>query len=311
EEPHPASTPADRKTAEYVRDRFIEFGLETEIVPYEVYLNVPKSQSLTLLVPEKVELSLREEGIPKDKDSYSTDAYQAFHGYGAWGDVRGQVVYVNYGTRDDFDRLDKLGLSVSGKIAMMRYGGVFRGLKVREAQDRGAIGVILYSDPADDGFMKGDVYPDGPMRPASAIQRGSGQFNSEAAGDPTTPGYASVKGAKHIAAADARIPKIPSLPISYGEAQKILQAMAGQRVPDEWQGALPFAYHLGPGPAEVEMNVEMDYALREIWNVIGKFPGSTEKDRLVILGNHRDAWTYGAVDPNSGTASLLETARGL
>src|SRR5262249_13740643 len=145
EEPHPASTPADRKTAEYVRDRFIEFGLETEIVPYEVYLNVPKSQSLTLLVSEKVELSLREEGIPKDKDSYSADAYPAFHGYGASGHVRGQVVYVNYGTRDDFDRLDKLGLSVSGKIAMMRYGGVFRGLKVREAQDRGAIGVILYS----------------------------------------------------------------------------------------------------------------------------------------------------------------------
>src|SRR5206468_208478 len=154
--------------------------------------------------------------------------------------------------------------------------------------------------------------PDGPMRPPSAVQRGSVQFLSSGPGDPSTPGYASTKGAKRVGREQMTgIPKIPSLPLSYGEAAKILRALAGERVPDEWQGGLPFAYHLGPGPAEVEMTVEMDYAIRPLFDVIATIPGSAEPDRLVVLGNHRDAWTYGAVDPNSGTASMLETARGL
>jgi N-acetylated-alpha-linked acidic dipeptidase len=268
--------------------------------------------SLRLTKPEAADLSLREEGYPRDKDSYSETAFPAFHGYGASGRAAGQVVYVNYGTREDFERLETLGLSVDGRIALVRYGKIFRGLKVKEAQARGARGVIIFSDPADDGYAKGDIYPDGPMRPPSAIQRGSVQFLSSGPGDPSTPGYASTKGAKHLAreACDG-IPKIPSLPLSYGEAAKILAALAGSRVPDDWQGGLPFAYHLGPGPAEVEMTVQMDDAVRPIWDVIATLPGSAEPDRQVILGNHRDAWTYGAVDPNSGTAAFLETARAL
>jgi N-acetylated-alpha-linked acidic dipeptidase len=312
EEPHVAGTPQGKKVAEYVRDRLLEIGLKAELVPYDIWLNLPVSVSLKLLKPEAVPLSLREEGILRDKDSWSDDAFPGFHGYGASGKAAGQVVYVNYGTHEDFERLESLGLSVEGRIALVRYGKVFRGLKVKEAQLRGAKAVIIYSDPQDDGYMLGDIYPDGPMRPPSSLQRGSVQFLSSGPGDPSTPGYASTKAAKRVPREQMTgIPKIPSLPLSYGEAAKILKALAGDRVPDDWQGGLPFAYHLGPGPAEVEMDVQMDYAVRPIYNVIATIPGSAEAERLVILGNHRDAWTYGAVDPNSGTASLLETARGL
>jgi N-acetylated-alpha-linked acidic dipeptidase len=308
EEPHVAGTEADRKTAEFVRDRFSEFGLHAELVEYPVYLNYPKKVSLRMTRPKEEELSLREEGIPEDKDSYSDSAFPGFHGYGASGNAKGQIVYVNYGTPDDFDTLEGLGISVRGKIVLVRYGENFRGLKVREAQMRGAAGVIIYSDPADDGYMRGDVYPHGPMRPKSGIQRGSVRFNSEGSGDPTTPGWASVKGAKRVEATEG-MPKIPSLPLSYGEAEKLLKALGGPNAPQGWQGGLPFAYHVGPGGTEIEMSVEMDYAIRPIWNVIATIPGGAEKDRWVILGNHRDAWTYGAVDPNSGTATLIETAR--
>ncbi len=312
EEPHVAGTPEGKKTAEYVRDRMIEMGLQAELNPYEVLLNHPKSVSLRLLKPERAELSLREEGYARDKDSYSEDAFPAFHGYGASGKAAGQVVYVNYGTREDFERLEAMGLSVQNRIAIVRYGKVFRGLKVKEAQNRGARAVIIYSDPEDDGYMKADVYPDGPGRPASSLQRGSVQHLSSGPGDPTTPGYASTRGAKRVPYEQLTgIPRIPSLPLSYGEAARILKALQGPRVPDDWQGGLPFAYHVGPGPAETEMAVEMDYAIRPIYNVIATIRGSAEPERLVVLGNHRDAWTYGAVDPNSGTASMLETARGL
>jgi N-acetylated-alpha-linked acidic dipeptidase len=312
EEPHPAGTAAGKRAAEYVRDRLRGFGLLADLVPYEVLLNHPKSASLRLVKPRAIDLSLREEGVPRDKDSWSEDAFPAFHGYGAGGSTTGQVIYVNYGRREDYERLEELGLSVRDRIVLARYGKVFRGLKIKEAQERGARAVIIYSDPADDGYMKGDVYPDGPMRPPSAIQRGSVHFVSHGSGDPSTPGYASTKGARRVPYEQITgIPKIPSLPLSYGEAEKILRALAGERVPDEWQGGLPFAYHLGPGPAEIEMKVETDYAIRTIYNVVATIPGAAEKDRLVVLGNHRDAWTYGAVDPNSGTAAYLETARGL
>jgi N-acetylated-alpha-linked acidic dipeptidase len=312
EEPHVAGTENDRKLAELVRDRLKDYGFETEIVAYPVLLNYPKSVSLRMSEPTEQQLSLFEEGNLRDKDSYSRDAFPAFHGYGADGKAAGQVIYANYGTDEDFKKLEELGVSVKGRIALVRYGRNFRGLKVKEAQTRGAAGVIIYSDPADDGYVKGDIYPDGPMRPASAIQRGSVQFLSLGPGDPQTPGYASSSSAKRIPREKLEgIPKIPSLPLSYGEAEKILRALAGQNVPEGWQGGLPFAYHVGPGPAELEMEVEMDYAVRPIWDVVGRLRGAAEPDRWVILGNHRDAWTYGAVDPNSGTTSFLEAARGL
>lgn len=312
EDPHVAGTPQEKKVADYVLDRFKEFGLATEMTRYDVFLNHPRSVSLKMTSPVQMDLALREEAYDVDKDSSPDSMFPAFHGYGASGVAGGQVVYVNYGSPADFERLRGLGIAVEGRITLVRYGGAFRGLKVKESQDRGAAGVLIYSDPADDGYMKGDVYPDGPMRPPSAIQRGSVLFLSHVPGDPSTPTGPSIAGAKRIPRAQmTNVPRIPSLPISYGEAEKILRRLGGPRVPDEWQGGLPFAYHVGPGSAAVEMNVQMDEGLKPIYNVVATIKGTSEPEKLVVLGNHRDAWTHGAVDPNSGTAAMLEMARGL
>ena len=347
EEPHVAGTPADRETAEFVRDRLESWGWDAEIVEYQVLLNypIPESVKLAIVRPDRYELSVTEDAHLADKDSVSPDALPAFHGYGASGQAEGQVVYANYGRPEDFEALDKLGVPVKDKIVLVRYGGLFRGLKILNAQRRGASGVLIYSDPADDGYAKGDVYPDGPYRPASAIQRGSVQFLSLGPGDPSTPDGPSTKDAKRLpidpqngfprdtrqdafagnVSADevaaweretgqSRIDyfaTIPSLPISYEAAEPILEMMGGPNVPDGAQGGLAFAYHVGPGPVEVRFEIEMDYAIRPIWNVIARLEGSAEPDRWVMLGNHRDAWTYGAVDPSSGTAATLETCRAL
>lgn len=312
EEPHVAGTPQEKRVADYVRQRLEAFGLETEVVEYEVYLDHPKKVTLHMVQPERIELSLQEESLDMDKDSSSAGMFPAFHGYSASGTASGQIVYVNYGRPEDFERLDELGISTEGRVVLARYGQLFRGLKVWQAELHGAVGVLLFSDPADDGYMKGDVYPQGPMRPPSAIQRGSVQFLSHQPGDPSTPGYPARPGAPRLSRSEMRgMPTIPSLPISYGEAEKILRRLGGPRVPDEWQGGLPFAYHIGPGAAAVEMEVEMDGAQRPIYNVFGRIRGREEAERLVILGNHRDAWNHGAVDPNSGTAVWLEVARGL
>jgi N-acetylated-alpha-linked acidic dipeptidase len=312
EEPHVAGTPAEKKVAEYVLARFKEFGLDAELVRYDVFLNHPTMVSLKLVSPVEEDLTLVEKPYDVDKDSTSSGMFPAFHGYGASGSAAAQVVYVNYGSPGDFARLAGMGISVEGKIALVRYGGAFRGLKVKEAQDRGAVGVLIYSDPEDDGYAAGDVYPDGPMRPESAIQRGSVLFLSHVPGDPSTPGWPSTQGAKRLTRAQmTNVPKIPSLPISYGEAAKILRRLGGPRVPDEWQGGLPFSYHIGPGAASVSMVVQMDEGLKPIYNVIARIRGSVEPEKQIILGNHRDAWNHGAVDPNSGTAAQLELARAL
>ncbi len=269
-----------------------------------------------------------------DKDSASSAAFGAFNGYGVSGLAFGQVVYANYGRPDDFSALEKMGIDIKDKIVLVRYGEIFRGLKVHNAQKRGAKGILIFSDPADDGYAKGDVYPHGRFRPESAIQRGSVQFLSHGPGDPSTPFGPSTKDAKRIAfdprdgfplEGTARtewekatglkredyFATIPSLPISYATAREILKVLAGPNVPSGWQGGLPLPYHVGPGPAEVDFTISMDYQLRTIWNVIATIPGSEEPDRWVMIGNHRDAWVYGAVDPGSGTAATMETCRAL
>ena len=312
EEPHVAGTPAEKRLADYVLARFKEFGIEAELVRYDVFLNHPKHVSLKLVAPVEEDLKLTEDPYDVDKDSTQDGMFPAFHGYGASGKAEGQVVYVNYGVPADFARLESMGISVEGKIVIARYGAAFRGLKVKEAQDRGALGVLIYSDPRDDGYMAGEVYPDGPMRPESAIQRGSVLFLSHMPGDPSTPGWPSTSGAKRVAREQMEnVPKIPSLPIAYAEAEKILRRLGGPVVPSEWQGGLPFAYRVGPGAARVAMDVQMDEGLKPIFNVIATIRGSSEPEKKVILGNHRDAWTHGAVDPNSGTAAQLEVARGI
>jgi N-acetylated-alpha-linked acidic dipeptidase len=341
-EPHVAGTPADYKTAVFVRDKLREWGWKADLAEMEVLLNYPAIRpTLAINLPSLRQLSLDEAPVASDKDSASSAAFGAFHGYGVSGSAEGQVVYANFGRPEDFESLEKMGIDVKGKIVLARYGGLFRGLKVRNAQTRGAKGVLIFSDPADDGFAKGDIYPNGPYRPSSAIQRGSVQFLSLGPGDPSTPFGPSVPGAQRlpfdklngftltseeskgtlmsIADWEAKTglkrneyyATIPCIPLSYDSAQEILKVLAGPNVPAGWQGGLPLAYHIGPGPAEVSMYVRMDYAIRKIWNVIATLPGSVEPDRWVMVGNHRDAWVYGAVDPGSGTAATLEMCHAL
>ena len=312
EEPHVAGTAADYATAQYVLQRLSAYGWDAQVVAVPVWLNWPRSALVELLEPEAIWLAVREKGVPGDKDSHDANVFDAFHGYAASGDVTGGVVYANYGDIADFQALRNLGIELKGRIALVRYGQIFRGLKVRNAERAGLAGVIIYSDPADDGYAQNDAYPRGPARPEDAIQRGSVQFLGEGPGDPTTPGWASAVNGKRLPAAQAKgIPHIPSIPMSYGEATKILQVLGGPLAPKGWQGGLPFTYHVGPGAAKVHLKVEQDYAVRPIWNVIATLKGSEHPEQKVVLGNHRDAWTYGAIDPNSGTICLLEMARTL
>ncbi len=312
EEPHLAGTPASKRVAEYLRDQYRSWGFDAHLAEYRVYLPQPKKIEIELVEPDSVKLNLRENNWIGDKDSYDSRAVTPFNGYSPSGDVTAQVVYANRGLPGDYERLAELGVEVKNKIVIVRYGGSFRGVKAQVAESHGAAGLIIYSDPADDGYMKGDVYPRGPMRPAEAIQRGSLLYIFKYAGDPLTPGVAAKGKVKRLPTAQAgNVPHIPTTPISYGEARKILTALAGPEVPDGWQGGLPFRYHVGPGPAKIRLNLDFEYKIRPIYDVIARIDGSEEPDKWVIVGNHHDAWVYGAVDPNSGTSALLEAGRSI
>lgn len=315
EDPHVAGSDEDRKLADYVRSRYLEyFGDQSsvEIVPYEVLLSLPKKVEITLLAPEEYKAKLEESGVPWDKDSFASNALPPFHGYSPSGDVTADLVYANYGFPDDYDRLAELNVDVRGKVVIARYGRGYRGVKVREAWERGAAAVLLYSDPADDGYARGDVMPRGPWRPETAVQRGSVGYMFVYPGDPLSRGFAAKKGQRREERETAEsLPKIPSCPISYADATPLLRNLSGPNVPEGWQGHLPFAYHTGPGPARVRVKIENEFKDSLIWNVIAKWPGTERPDEWVIVGNHRDAWVHGAVDPGSGTASLLECARAL
>ena len=323
--PHWASSPEDYATAEYVAGKFKAAGLQTEIVPFKVLLNKPVKIEITATDANGKQLMSGPTPEHVDPKAYGGDPGQddpriltAFNGSSASGDVTAGAVYANYGTLADFKQLAKLGVSVKGKIVLVRYGANFRGVKAYIAQQYGAAGVIIFSDPADDGYMRGDKYPRGPFRPDSAVQRGSVQFLPLYPGDPETPGIAStpdLPDSQRITdPAKMNQPSIPVNPLSYKDAAPILEALDGPNVPHEWQGGLPFAYHLGGGSAvKVHMHLEQDYKLRTIWDVVGTIDGTDPEDpnAWVVAGNHRDAWVYGAVDPNSGTAAMLETVHGL
>lgn len=314
--PHIAGSAEDKATADYVAQKFREAGLDTEIVDYRVWFNYPTEISVDMTAPEGVHMHgpTREhvDGDPLAEDPRVVTAYT---GMSPSGDVEADVVYANYGTPDDFKKLDQLKVDVRGKIVLVRYGQNFRGVKVLVAQEHGAAGVILYSDPADDGWRRGDKYPQGPWRPDTGVQRGSIGFMFQFPGDPTTPGIASVLSLpddqRTPPERSAQMPKIPTTPLSYADAWPILEHLAGPDSPREWQGALPFTYHVGPGPAKVKMHLKQDYQFRTIWDVIGRVRGAELPDQYVIAGNHRDAWVYGAADPNSGTAAMLEAVHGL
>jgi N-acetylated-alpha-linked acidic dipeptidase len=313
--PHIAGSAEDKATADYVAKKFREAGLETEIVEYRVWMNYPQEISVDVTAPANVKMH------GPSPEQVAADAFQddpritpAFNGMSPSGDVEAEVVYANYGSPEDFEKLEKEKVDVHGKIVLVRYGKSFRGVKAFVAQEHGASGVLLYSDPADDGFKHGDAYPRGPWRPESAVQRGSVGYMFFYPGDPTTPGMAAISSlpdSKRVPPAKAQqLPAIPVTPLSYRDARPILEALNGPAAPQEWQGAGPFTYHFGSGPVRVKIYLKQDYQYRTIWDVIGRVRGS-EPDEWVVGGNHRDAWVYGAVDPNSGTAALLETVHGL
>ena len=323
--PHWTSSPEDYATAQYVATKFRAAGLQTDIVPYSVWMTKPLSIQVEAFDAQgrKLLSGPTREHVPSAA-SGKVDHYQddpriipSFNSSSANGDVTAPVVYANYGRIEDFRRLSDLGIGVKGKIVLVRYGGSFRGVKVYLAQRFGAAGVLIYSDPADDDAENKVEYPDGPARPNTAVQRGSVQFLPIYPGDPTTPGIASVPSlsqTKRLGPDKLQqdTPSIPAQPLSWRDAEPMLRALPGAVAPSGWQGGGPFRYRFGGTEAvTAHLHVEADARLRTVWDVIGRIPGSTAPEEYVVAGNHRDAWVYGATDPGSGTAALLETAHGL
>ncbi|MDX6458314.1 MAG: N-acetylated-alpha-linked acidic dipeptidase [Acidobacteriaceae bacterium] len=316
--PHVAASKEDYDTALYVAGKFKAAGLDTQIVPYKAWLNLPLEVFLEATNAEGKILMTGPTREHVDIDAYQDDprVLPAFNGSSPACDLTAEAVYANYGRPEDFKRLEDLHISVAGKIVLVRYGMNFRGVKVYLAQQRGAAGVIIYSDPADDGYFQGDKYPHGPWRPDTGVQRGSVQYMFKYPGDATTPDVAStpaLPASKRLPLSQiSSLPTIPSMPLSYRDAAPILENLGGPVAPREWQGALPFSYHVGGGGlTKIHMRLKMDYAQRTVWDVIGKVTGSELPDEWVVAGNHRDAWVYGAVDPSSGTTAMLEAVHGI
>jgi N-acetylated-alpha-linked acidic dipeptidase len=312
-EPHIAGTKEDYATAVYVRDQMRSYGVPAELKEYQVWLPYPNSPAIVeLITTRRQRLSVEEAVVSRDPTSSNAKIAPLFNGYSASGDVTAPLVYANYGLPADYDELQKASVDVKGKIVIVRYGNSFRGVKAKVAQEHGAVGCIIYSDPADDGYMQGDVYPNGPWRPTASGQRGSVQYLFEYPGDPLTPGTPAIDGVARLKPEEAtNLTRIPVQPIAYDVARTLLAPLRGPVRPRGFQGGLPFPYHVGgTDDVKVRLKIDMDYKLRTIWNVVGRIEGDEENNRWVILGNHRDAWVFGAVDPNSGSAAMLEIARG-
>ncbi len=315
--PHLAGSDRDRELAEWTRDRFRDFGLdEVAITTHEVLLPWPEEVIVELTAPKAWRASMREDPIPGDAYTHISveEAGLPYHAYSASGDVTAPVVYAGSGNPAEYDWLAARGIDVRGKIALVRYSVPYsyRGFKALTAQQRGAAGILIYSDPADDGYAKGKVYPEGPWGPESHIQRGGVVYDFLVPGDPLTPGWASLPNARRIPAADAvSLPRIISAPLSYKDARVILESLDGPEVPPAWRGALPLTYRAGTGSTVARLRVRADDRVRPIWTVTGMIRGSERPDDVVVVGNHRDAWIYGGVDPSSGSAALMELARTL
>ncbi|MGE5102415.1 MAG: M20/M25/M40 family metallo-hydrolase, partial [Deltaproteobacteria bacterium] len=307
-ETHVAGTPAQAHTRDYVIEQMKRWGLETEVRAYDIWMPQPTSVHVARVSPQPKDLPLAEPVVADDPTSKLWQ-YPTVNGYSGQGDVTADVVYVNYGLIEDYAQLDSMGVSVKGRIAIARYGRSFRGIKAREAEKHGAVALLIYSDPQDDGYVVGDVYPDGPMRNSAGVQRGS-ILNPD--GDPSTPGYASKPGAPRLTPEQMEISHIPVVPIGYGNAGELLKYVRGANVPRGWQGGLPFRYHAGPGPVRARVSVKDDRStkpLKPIYDTFGIVRGSEFPDELVIIGGHRDGWGPGAADNVSGTVSVLEAAR--
>jgi N-acetylated-alpha-linked acidic dipeptidase len=307
--PHVAGTPGQAKTRDYVIAQMKAMGLETEVRAYDIWMPHLTEARVWRVSPSLKELDLKEGPVAGDPTTSKYPETAPINGYGGSGDVTAELVYVNYGLIEDYAMLDSLGVSVKGKIAVARYGRSFRGIKAREAEKHGAVALLIYSDPQDDGFVRGDVYPEGPFRPSQGIQRGSVMNGN---GDPSTPGYPSTAGAKRIPVSEMVVPHIPVVPIGYGNAAELLRGVRGTNIPQAWQGGMPFRYHVGPGPVKARVKTVTDTAtkpFKTIWDTFGIVRGSDLPDEMVIIGGHRDGWGPGAADNISGTVSILEAAR--
>ena len=310
-EPHHLGSAFDRENAEYLAELFKSWGYETRIEKYRVLFPTPKERSLELVEPTSFRANLQEPALPEDETSGQTDAQlPIYNAYSVDGDVTAELVYVNYGVPDDYKELQRRGIDVKGKIVLARYYGSWRGIKPKVAAEKGAIGTIIYSDPANDGFVPGDVYPKGPYRSDLGAQRGSVMDMPLYPGDPLTPDIGATKRAKRLKIEDAQtLTKIPVLPISYSDALPLLQAIDGPVAPSSWKGGLPVTYHLGPGPAKVRLKLEFSWDMVDLYNVIATLKGEVYPGQWVVRGNHHDAWVNGARDPISGMAALLAEAK--
>jgi N-acetylated-alpha-linked acidic dipeptidase len=306
--PHHVGSPYDKDNAEWMMNTFKQWGLDAHIETFQVLFPTPKQRLVELVSPKKFTAKLEEPAVPEDPtSSQKAEQLPPYNAYSLDGDVTGPLVYVNYGIPDDYDRLARLGIDVKGAIVIARYGGSWRGIKPKVAAEHGAIGCIIYSDPKDDGYFEGDVFPSGPYRNANGVQRGSVADMPLYPGDPLTPGIGATADAKRLSLSEAKtITKIPVLPISYGDAQPLLAELGGPIAPEEWRGALPLTYHVGPGPAKVHLLVKSNWDSKPINDVIVTIPGSEYPDQWVIRGNHHDAWVNGAQDPVSGISAEME-----
>ncbi|HLX08736.1 MAG TPA: M28 family peptidase, partial [Thermoanaerobaculia bacterium] len=308
--PHHLGSPYDKDNADFIAGLYRSWGYDTRIEEFRVLYATPKERHLEMTAPRAFTASLTEPAIPEDKTSGQTsEQLPPFNVYSIDGDVTGELVYVNYGVPKDYEELERRGVDVKGKIAIARYGGSWRGIKPKVAAEHGAVGCIIYSDPHEDGYFRGDVYPRGGYRNDRAAQRGSVADMPLYSGDPLTPGVGASPDAKTFDLKDAKtLTRIPVLPISYADAEPLLQALAGPMAPEGWRGALPMPYHLGPGPARVHLRLQFDWKLVPAYDVIARLPGSEHPDEWILRGNHHDAWVNGATDPLSGQVALLEEA---
>lgn len=311
--PHHLGSAFGKENAEFMASLFKSWGYETSIERFDVLFPTPRTRVLELIAPQRYIAKLMEPALKEDATSNQADEIlPPYNAYSIDGDVTGELVYVNYGVPRDYEVLAQNGVDVKGKIVLARYGGSWRGIKPKVAAEHGAIGCIIYSDPRDDGYFQGDVYPAGAYRSEHGAQRGSVADMPVYSGDPLTPGVGATKDAKRLDRSEATtLTKIPVLPISYGDALPLLRNLGGPRVPEEWRGALPLTYHMGPGPARVHLKVEFDWNLAPAYDVIARLRGTDLADQWIIRGNHHDAWVHGANDPVSGMVALMEEARAI
>src|SRR2546421_4465461 len=312
-QPHHVGSAYDKDNAEWMLSKFKEWGLDAHIETFDVLFPTPKERIVELVEPSRFQAKLQETALSVDPTSnQQSEQLPTYNAYSIDGDVTAPLVYVNYGIPEDYEKLEQMGISVEGAIAIARYGHSWRGIKPKVAGEHGAVGCLIYSDPRDDGYFEGDTFPQGAWRPPDGVQRGSVMDMTIHPGDPLTPEVGATKAAKRLALKDVKtLTRIPVLPISYSDAQSLMKALKGPIGPESWRGSLPFTYHIGPGPAKVHLKVQSNWDIKTLYDVVVKIPGSKYPDEWVVRGNHHDAWLNGAEDPVSGTVSLMEEARAL